>query len=79
MVQDACVLVPLKKINSPSPTRCSETFRQQPKTSENKYGAVFSRLLRRDYSHATTGVALQRPIVSQLPYVRCDIIVSSVL
>lgn len=25
MVQDACVLVPLKKINSPSPTRCSET------------------------------------------------------
>lgn len=26
MVQEACVFVPLKKINSPSPTRCSDTL-----------------------------------------------------
>ena len=40
MVHDAWVLVPLKKINSPSPTRCSETL-QQSKQTKNK-GAGFN-------------------------------------
>lgn len=30
IVQEAWVLVPLKKINSPSPTRCSETYKIKP-------------------------------------------------
>lgn len=41
MVHDAWVLVPLKKINSPSPTRCSETLQQQSKQTKNK-GAGFN-------------------------------------
>lgn len=43
MVQEACVFVPLKNINSPSPTRCSETLETtghafaQTKSRKDKY------------------------------------------